>query len=219
MSPRGWQERVALGTALSPAPRAIRRASVGHPCPARGAALRAAGGGGVPEAAESAEGEDGAVWAGGEEPARQFCVSRASVPSGSAALTHPAASSLPRGLHGGQGLPWHTGVTVSPRQEPLAFPGSSHSQFCDILTREMPVAFPSVAQRCPWGCAGTAVPPPRAAHPAQPRAPVQGWGCKGGGGGGRGKGPGCPERGQSSFPGQGWAWLGLFPSPAAAGLE
>lgn len=87
---------------------------------------------------------DGAVWAGGEEPAQQLYVSRVSVPYGSSALTHRADS--PASPQGGgvgfigtpspplrglvEGVNWHTSViasTPSPSREPLKLPGLSHS--------------------------------------------------------------------------------------------
>lgn len=171
--------------------------------------------GALPEAGESAEGEAGAVWAGGEEPAQQLCVSRASIPSGSAALTHPAAPSLPRGdpwgpgaalAHGGHCEPPqpHTGTPRVPRVK-------SPPMLC-VLTGEMPVAFPARPQRgseVPWGRAGPAVPP----H----RAPEQGWaGREEEAGGGRGRaaltragsgfGSGCPPLRQMPPPSLCW-WL------------
>lgn len=78
-----------------------------HPSPARGRVLGAGEGGKGAALAEGAAAisrrsrqkeNDGAVWAGGEEPAQQLYVSRVSVPYGSSALTHRADSPASTGV-------------------------------------------------------------------------------------------------------------------------
>lgn len=143
----------------------------------------------------------------GIHPLRQRC------PDSSRGLQPP-----PGGSMGAEGLPWHTGVTASPpcpTQEPLAFPGLNHSEFCDVFTEEMPVAFPARPQRgseVPWGCA---VPPHRAAHPAQLRARSRD-GLEGRRRQDGGKGRAAPSGVRAPSAGTVGVCLELFPSPAAA---
>lgn len=152
------------------------------------------------------------MWAGGEEPAQQLCVSPASVPSGSAALTHP---NLTWGIHAdrpplpGAGLAHgcHCEHSQSRTRTPRVPWVKSLRILQNFNLGKMPVGFPALPQRgsevplgqglCWESCAPTLGFPPR---------PAPGHQCRNGAGrreeAGVGKGPAALSKVRAPSPGR-----------------